>query len=181
MRTGLDHQVKVTINLVKMKYMDLTLDKKSELCNLSTTSLLVINHVMIRLTTERLVLLWIKEHKQGIKRMQYKWSYNCRCMIKHSKLGFTKRWKTTVQWQVNLSKTQNLTWVLTAQYKVSGHAQPWTRTLMDSKTIHGPTNQKMVSHHPDKFWRLTCFDDSHWLWWHFTPLDMLSSYLLVHR
>uniref|UniRef100_A0A0A9AQK7 Uncharacterized protein n=1 Tax=Arundo donax TaxID=35708 RepID=A0A0A9AQK7_ARUDO len=31
---------------------------------------------------------------------------------------------------------------------------------MDSNTIHGPTAQKTVTQHPDRFWTPTCFDDS---------------------
>ena len=32
--------------------------------------------------------------------------------------------------------------------------------LMGPNTIHGPTDQKTVSQHPDRFWMLTCFDES---------------------
>ena len=37
---------------------------------------------------------------------------------------------------------------------------PGRAPLMGPNTIHGPTDQIKVSQHPDRFWTLTCFDDS---------------------
>ena len=48
---------------------------------------------------------------------------------------------------------------MAAIYRVLG-VTPLDAPLMGPNTIHGPTDQKTVSQHPDRFWMLTCFDDS---------------------
>ena len=49
---------------------------------------------------------------------------------------------------------------MVANYGAPG-ITPWMHPLMGSKTIHDPMDQKTVSQHPSRFWRLTCFDDSY--------------------
>jgi hypothetical protein len=69
---------------------------------------------------------------------------------------------------------------MAANYRVFG-VTPWTCSLMGSKTIHGPMDQKTVSQHPDRLWTLTCFDDFLLTWDEFEvnpkPLVNLSNYL----
>ena len=61
---------------------------------------------------------------------------------------------------------------------------PLDAPLTGSKMTHGPTDQKTVMQHPNRFWTLTCFDDSHWL---LLSLDLkpkllvsLWNYLSIH-
>jgi hypothetical protein len=49
------------------------------------------------------------------------------------------------------------------------HAPTLGRGPMGSDTIHGPTAQKAVTQHPDRFWTSTYFSDSRRLKWN---LDM---------
>ena len=58
-----------------------------------------------------------------------------------------------------LNKTQTLRRATAAIYRVLD-VTPWMRPLMGPNTIQGPTDQKTVSQHANRFWMLTCFDDS---------------------
>ena len=41
--------------------------------------------------------------------------------------------------------------------------EPWMCPLMGPNIIHGPTDQKMVSQYPSRFWMLIYFYDYRWL------------------
>ena len=72
---------------------------------------------------------------------------------------------------------------MAANYRVLG-VTPLDAPLMGSNTIHGLTDQKTVSQHPDRFWMLTYFNDSYWFRRAFDMrligLASLSNYLSIH-
>jgi hypothetical protein len=65
-----------------------------------------------------------------------------------------------------------------------GRAPTLGRAPMGSDTIHGPTTQKAVTQHPDRFWMSTRFSDSRRLSWNFdmrpVPLEALYHFLSNH-
>ena len=154
--------------------------------NRYTTAPLVINHANAIDLAEKAFLQANREHKQERDECNLKLQINMRLIIMRSSSHYSKGLIATGEqdqelgpWftasghdgdscsktmfisrgNQELHKTQTLRRATTGIYKVLD-VTPWTRPLMGPNTIHGPTDQKTVSQHPDRFWTLTCDHDS---------------------